>query len=330
MKLRQFLQLPIACAALAATLGLPLTAQAQTKLRFAHAGPETSSQHQAALEFAKAVKERSQGKLEVQVFPGSQLGNDASVIGGVRGGSIDMMMAGSGNFAGLSSRFEVLDIPFLFRDREHAYKAVDQQVGQELMKALEASGLKQLAFWEVGFRSITTKNRAVRTPADVKGLKIRTQPNPVHVQAWKLLGTNPVPMPLSELYSALESGAVDAQEHPIEITYSAKFHEVQKHLTLTRHAFTAMPVVLNKAKFDGLAPELQKVLIDAAQEAKQFQRALNQKNEASIIAELRKSGMSVIENFDPVPFKAAMGDELRKAHVAKNGPELLAAVDAIK
>lgn len=330
MKLRQFLQLPIACAALAATLGLPLTAQAQTKLRFAHAGPETSSQHQAALEFAKAVKERSQGKLEVQVFPGSQLGNDASVIGGVRGGSIDMMMAGSGNFAGLSSRFEVLDIPFLFRDREHAYKAVDQQVGQELMKALEASGLKQLAFWEVGFRSITTKNRAVRTPADVKGLKIRTQPNPVHVQAWKLLGTNPVPMPLSELYSALESGAVDAQEHPIEITYSAKFHEVQKHLTLTRHAFTAMPVVLNKAKFDGLAPELQKVLIDAAQEAKQFQRALNQKNEASIIAELRKSGMSVIENFDPAPFKAAMGDELRKAHVAKNGPELLAAVDAIK
>ena len=330
MTMRHFLQLPIACAALAATLALPLAAQAQTKLRFAHAGPETSSQHLAALEFAKAVKERSQGKLEVQVFPGSQLGNDAAVIGGVRGGSIDMMMAGSGNFAGLNSRFEVLDIPFLFRDRDHAYKAVDQQVGQELMKALDSSGLKQLAFWEVGFRSITTKNRAVRTPADVKGLKIRTQPNPVHLQAWKLLGSNPVPMPLGELYGALESGAVDAQEHPIEITHSAKFYEVQKHLTLTRHAFTAMPVVLNKAKFDGLPPDQQKLLLDAAQEAKLFQRALNQKNEANIIAELRKSGMSVIENIDPAPFKAAMGDELRKAHIAKNGPELLAAVEAIK
>jgi tripartite ATP-independent transporter DctP family solute receptor len=330
MKLRQFIQLPILCAGLAAAMALPLSAQAQTKLRFAHAGPDTSSQHLAALEFAKMVKERSQGKLEVQVFPASQLGNDATVIGGVRGGSIDMMMAGSGNFAGLNSRFEVLDIPFLFRDREHAYKAVDQQVGQDLMKALEGSGLKQLAFWEVGFRSITTKNRAVRTPADVKGLKIRTQPNPVHVQAWKLLGTNPVPMPLSELYSALESGAVDAQEHPIEITYSAKFYEVQKHLTLTRHAFTAMPVVLNKAKFDALAPDLQKVLLDAAQEAKQFQRQLNQKNEAQIIAELRKQGMNVVENFDPAAFKAQIGDELRKAYVAKNGPELLAAVDAIK
>lgn len=329
MNHRQFFKAAVLCATLSA-IGLPLAAQAQTKLRFAHAGPDTSSQHLAALEFAKAVKERSQGKLEVQVFPASQLGNDATVIGAVRGGSIDMMMAGSGNFAGLNSRFEVLDIPFLFRDRDHAYKAVDQQVGQELIKALEPSGLKQLAFWEVGFRSITTKNKAVRTPADVKGLKIRTQQNPVHVQAWKLLGTNPVPMPLSELYSALESGAVDAQEHPIEITHSAKFYEVQKHLTLTRHAFTAMPVVLNKAKFDALAPDLQKVLVDAANEAKQFQRNLNKKNEASIIAELRKSGMNVIENFDPAPFKAAMGDELRKAHIAKNGPELLAAVEAIK
>lgn len=330
MKLRHFIQLPLVCASLLAAAALPLTTHAQTKLRFAHAGPETSSQHLAALEFAKHVKERSQGKLEVQVFPGSQLGNDATAIGAVRGGSIDMMMAGGGNFIGLNSKFEVLDIPFLFRDRDHAYKAVDQQVGQELMKALEGSGLKQLAFWEVGFRSITTKNRPVRTPADVKGLKIRTQPNPVHVAAWKLLGTNPVPMPLSELYSALESGAVDAQEHPVEITHSAKFYEVQKHLTMTRHAFTAMPVVLNKAKFDALAPDLQKVLLDAAQEAKLFQRALNQKNEAAIIADLRKNGMTVIENVDVAPFKAAMGDELRKAHIAKNGPELLAAVEAIK
>ncbi len=330
MKLRQFIQLPFALVGLAAALAMPLAAQAQTKLRFAHAGPDTSSQHLAAVEFAKMVKDRSQGKLEVQVFPASQLGNDATVIGAVRGGTIDLMMAGSGNFAGLNSRLEVLDIPFLFRDREHAYKAVDQQVGQELMKGLEASGLKQLAFWEVGFRSITTKNRPVRTAADVKGLKIRTQPNPVHVQAWKLLGTNPVPMPLSELYTALESGAVDAQEHPIEITYSAKFYEVQKHLTMTRHAFTAMPVVLNKAKFDALTPDLQKVLLDAAQEAKQFQRQLNQKNEAQIIAELRKQGMTVVESFDAASFKTQIGDELRKAYVAKNGPELLAAVEAIK
>lgn len=327
MKNRTFLKLTLSTCLLAA--GLAAHAQV-TKIRFAHAGPEATSQHQSALEFAKLVKERSGGKLEVQVFPGSQLGNDSTVIGAVRGGTIDMMMAGSGNFAGLQPRLDILDIPFLFRDRAHAYKTVDGDVGQSLMKGLDASGLKQLAFWEVGFRSITTKNRPVHTPADVKGLKIRTTPNPTHVQAWKLLGTNPVPMPLGELYQALESGAVDAQEHPIDITYASKFYEVQKHLTMTRHAFTAMPVVFNKQKFDALSPELQNVLVSAAADGKLLQRNMNQKNESTIIAELKKNGMSVIETFDPAPFKALVNDELRKSFIAKNGPELLTAVDGIK
>lgn len=170
----------------------------------------------------------------------------------------------------------------------------------------------------------------MRTPDDVKGLKVRTMPNPVHIQAWKLLGSNPLPMPLGELYQALESGAVDAQEHPVDITYAAKFYEVQKHLTMTRHAFTAMPVVFSKQKFDGLKPELQKVLVDSAADAKLFQRASNQKNEAGIIADLRKRGMSVIENYDPAPFKAVVGDAVRKSYVAKNGPELLSAIDTVK
>ncbi|HSV37033.1 MAG TPA: TRAP transporter substrate-binding protein [Ramlibacter sp.] len=308
-----------------------LAAQAQTtKIRFAHAGPETASQHLAALEFARLVKDRSKGQLEVQVYPSSQLGNDSTVLGAVRGGTIDMMMAGSGNFSGLVSKFEVLDIPFLFRNPVHAYATVDGAIGQGLMKDLESHGLKQLAFWEVGFRSITTKNRAVRTPDDVKGLKIRTMPNPVHLQAWKLLGSNPLPMPLGELYQALESGAVDAQEHPVDITHAAKFYEVQKHLTMTRHAFTAMPVVFSKQKFDALKPELQKVLVDSAGDAKLFQRTSNQKNEAGIIADLRKQGMTVIETYDPAPFKAIVGDAVRKSYVTKNGPELLAAVDAVK
>ena len=326
MKTRSFLKLAFSATLLASALGA--NAQA-TKIRFAHAGPETASQHLAALEFAKLVKDRSKGQLEVQVYPSSQLGNDSTVLGAVRGGTIDMMMAGSGNFSGMASHFEVLDIPFLFRNPAHAYATVDGSVGQGLMKELEANGLKQLTFWEVGFRSITTKNRAVRTPADVKGLKIRTMPNPIHLQAWKLLGTNPIPMPLGELYQALESGAVDAQEHPVDITYAAKFYEVQKHLTLTKHAFTAMPVVINKAKFDGFTPDQQKALLSAANDAKLFQRNLNQKNEAGIIADMRKQGMTVIENFDPAPFKAVVGEEVRKSYVAKNGPELLFAVDAI-
>ena len=116
----------------------------------------------------------------------------------------------------------------------------------------------------------------------------------------------------------------------MDITHAAKFYEVQKYLTMSRHAFTAMPVVVNKAKFDALGPDLQKVLVDAANEAKLFQRQLNRGNEAKIIADLRKNGMTVTETFDPAPFKAVVGEEVRKMFVAKNGPELLQAVEAVK
>jgi tripartite ATP-independent transporter DctP family solute receptor len=317
-----------ACAA-GALLCATGTLHAQTtKLRLAHAGPESSSQHVAALELAKMVKERSNGKLELQVYPASQLGNDATVIGGVRGGTIDIMMAGSVNFAGLTPRIGALDLPFLFRGPEHAYKVLDGAVGQQMMKDLETHSLKGLGWFEVGFRCITTKNRAVRTPDDVKGLKIRTTPNPSHIQAFRLLGANPVPMPLGELYQALETGAVDSQEHPIAITHSAKFYEVQKHLTMSRHAYTAMPVVMNKAKFDALAPELQKVLVESAVHAARFQRELNAKDEVRIVADLRSKGMQVLESYDAAPFRKLVGSETRKAFVEKNGSELLAAIDA--
>ena len=276
------------------------------------------------------VKDRSKGQLEVQVFPGSQLGNDAMVISSVRGNTIDITMAGSVNFAGLIPQMGALDLPFLFRGPEHAYQVLDGQVGQQLMAGLEAHNLKGLGWLEVGFRCITTKNRAVRTPEDIKGLKIRTTPTPSHLQAFKLLGANPVPMPLAELYQALEIGAVDAQEHPIAITYSAKFYEVQKHLTMSRHAYTALPVVMAKRKFDALTPDLQKVLADSAQAAGRFQRDLNAKDEARIIAELKTKGMTVQENFEAEPFRRIVVAETRKSFVEKNGDGLLAAIDATR
>jgi len=303
-------------------------AQAQTKLRFAHAGPDTSSQHLAAMEFAKMVKERSKGQLEVQIFPGSVLGNDAMMISSVRGNTLDIAMAGSVNFAGLTPQMGALDLPFLFRGPEHAYKVLDGNVGQQLMDGLEPHNLKGLGWFEVGFRCITTKNRAVSTPENVKGLKIRTTPNPSHIQAFKLLGANPVPMPLAELYQALEAGAIDAQEHPIAITHSAKFYEVQKHLTVSRHAYTAMPMVMAKAKFDSLSPELRKVLAESSQAAGRYQRELNAKDEAKIIADLRAKGMTVIETFDAEPFRKVVVAETRKAFVEKNGAALLTAIDA--
>lgn len=317
-------------ALLTASLLTALPASAATKLRFGHAGPETDSQHAAALEFAKKVKERTKGEIEIQIFPNNALGNDQAMIQSVRGGVLDMEMSGNPNFTGIVSKMNAFDLPYIFNDAAHAYRVLDGKVGQSMLDELGKHGMKGLAYWEVGFRSMTNSKRPIRTPEDVRGLKIRTSPNPAHIKAFQALGSNPVPMPLSELYSALETGAVDAQEHPVGITWSAKFNEVQKHLSMTRHAYTAMIVVMNKAKFDSLKPEHQKIILEAAVEGGKFQRELNTKNEAMMIADLKQKGMQVVESIDSAPFRKVVAEETRKLFIEKNGADVINAIDAAK
>lgn len=307
-----------------------LEAADSVRLRFAHAGAAESSQHKAAKLFAEEVRKNSAGRLRVQVYHNSQLGNDATVIGGVRGGTIDIMMAGSVNFAGLLPQMGALDLPFIFRDAAHAYATLDGKVGNDLMTGLREHQLEGLGWFEVGFRSITTSNRAVRSPQDVKGLKIRTTSNPSQIMAFRLLGSNPVPMPLGELYQALETGAVDAQEHPVSITWSSKFHEVQKYLTVSHHAYTAMPVVMNRQRFESLAQDLQKVLKEAASKASAFQRDLNNRNEAEELRKLEEAGMEVIRDFDPEPFKEIVVEKTPQDFIQKNGEDVLKAIDAVR
>ncbi|QNS15549.1 TRAP transporter substrate-binding protein [Mannheimia bovis] len=305
------------------------SAIAETSLRFGYEAPRSDSQHIAAKKFDELLAEKTKGEIKLKLFPDSTLGNAQTMISGVRGGTIDIEMSGSPNFTGLEPKLNVIDIPFIFKDREHVYKVLDGEIGQGLLKDLEAQGLKGLAFWDVGFRAFSNSKHPVNKPEDIKGLKVRTNQNPMYIQAFNLLGGNPVPMPLSELYTALETRAVDAQEHPIGIFWSVKLYEVQKHLSLTNHGYTPLIVVMNKAKFDSLSPEFQQALLDAAKEAGQFQRDLNVKNEKEIIEKLRKAGIEVIEQVDNAPFKAAVEAEVRKAFVEKHGDELLKKVDAL-
>ncbi|SUT94924.1 TRAP transporter substrate-binding protein [Actinobacillus lignieresii] len=304
-------------------------ANAEISLRFGYEAPRSDSQHVAAKKFDDLLKDKTKGEIKLKLFPDSTLGNAQTMISGVRGGTIDIEMSGSPNFTGLEPKLNVIDIPFIFKDREHVYKVLDGEIGQGLLQDLEKQGLKGLAFWDVGFRAFSNSKHAVNKPEDIKGLKVRTNQNPMYIKAFSLLGGNPVPMPLSELYTALETRAVDAQEHPIGIFWSAKLYEVQKHLSLTNHGYTPLIVVMNKAKFDGLTPELQKAVLDAAKEAGQFQRDLNVKNEKDIIEKLRKAGVEVIEKVDNAPFKAAIEAEVRKDFIEKHGKELVEKVDAL-
>jgi tripartite ATP-independent transporter DctP family solute receptor len=302
---------------------------AESKLKWGHAVPVDQSQHLAAVKFAALVKERTKGDIDVTVYPGSSLGTDQQMINLLRGGSIDIVSSGSSNFNGIVAQTAVLELPFTFRDSKHAYKVLDGKVGQGLLDELGKHGMKGLAYLENGWRVFTNNRRPVKVPEDMKGLKVRTTPNPYHLQAFQLLGTNPSPLAIAELYSALETRAFDAQEHPLPVLWGAKFYEVQKYATLTNHAYSPIIVVMNKAKFDAMPANYQKILVDAAREVAQYQRELNAQNEAQIIAGLKKAGMQV-EQVDMAPFRAIVSEPVRKAFAQKNGADLLNAIEAEK
>ncbi|MFT4174184.1 MAG: TRAP transporter substrate-binding protein [Rhodocyclaceae bacterium] len=304
-------------------------ASAQTILRMSYQTPQTDTQHQGALKFAELVKSRTQGKLQVKLFADGTLGNDQASISATRGGTIDIVLSGSSTFSGMVPMINIIDIPFLFKGPEHAYTVLDGEVGTGLLASLAKHNLAGLAYWENGFRSITNAKRPVRGPADVKGLKIRTTSNPVHMEAFRLLGANPIAMPLPELYTALETNAVDAQEHPINVTWSARLYEVQKYLSDTRHAYSPLIMAMTKKKFDALPAEQRKVLVDSAREAGQYQRKLVNDNNRAILDKLRQAKVEVVEKVDMQPFRDVVEAPVRKTFIEKNAgaEELLKAID---
>jgi len=298
------------------------------KLRFGHTVPETDSQHLAALRFAQRVKERTRGAIEIQVYASSQLGNDGTLVTGVRSGTIDIGATGNPFLTGIVPTLNVLDLPYEFDDAAQAYRVLDGPVGRGLLEELGKHQMMGLAFWEIGFRSLANSRRPVNNAADIKGLKIRTTPNPSHLYAFELLGANPQPMPFGEVFNALESGAVDGHENPPTLMYSSKMYEVQKYLSLTRHAYTALPVFMNKRRFDRLSAEQQAILREEALEAARYQRDLNAKNEASAIAELKSRGMQVNEHPDLDSIRKVVVEPVRKQFTDKYGDALLKAIDA--
>ncbi|WP_041388833.1 TRAP transporter substrate-binding protein [Polaromonas sp. JS666] len=291
--------------ALCSLLGFcSLTVSAQTILRLSHAGSLSSSQHLAALRMAEVVKEKTQGALRIDVYPESQLGNDAKAIADTQKGALDMVMAGSPNFVPLAPRLVEIDLPYSFDTPQRAYGELDSKFyGQSLLNEPLAKGIKGLAFWEVGFRIITSNKGFVKTPDDLKGLRLRVVGNPEQHEFFKALGAQTVAMPLGEVYEAIRAGKLDAQDHPLPITYSSRLYEVQKYVTMTRHAYTALMVAINAGRFESLTAVQQKALMEAAVAGRNFQRELNAKNEKTILADLRRQGVNVLESVDSRPFR---------------------------
>jgi TRAP-type transport system periplasmic protein len=303
---------------------------AEYKFKLAHEVALESTQHLAATKFAELVKERTNGDIEIKVYPNSGLGTGQQALNLLRGGTIEIVQSGSTTFNGLVGETSALELPFLFRDSQHAYHVLDGKVGQGLLDKLGPFDVQGLAFLENGWRQVTNNRHPVRSVEDVKGLKIRTTPNPFHILAFQLLGANPVPLAYAELYSALETGAVDAQEHPLPILWAGKFYEVQKYLTLTSHAYSPLFLVMNKPKFDSLPANYQAILIQSAHDAATYQRDLNAKQVAEIVAGVKEAGVEVIEQIDTAPFRQIVDEPLRQAFAEKYGMDLLNAIAAEK
>lgn len=296
----------ILCAAACAAWAAAGTALAQTAMKISISIGQNSHQGVGIDTFAREVEKRTNGRYKVQPFYSGSLGGERESIEAVQLGTQELTLTSTGPVPNFVPEARILDIPFLFRDKAHAHAVLDGPIGQEMLKAFESKGFKALGWAENGVRHMTNSRRAVNAPEDLKGLKMRTMENPVHVAAYKGFGIITTPMAFPEVFTALQQGTVDGQENPLSVIMAAKFDQVQKHLSLTGHVYSPAIWLMNKAAFDKLSPADQKHFLDAAAEGTKANRARVAEDDAKGVAELRSKGMQVIENVDKAKFQAAL------------------------
>lgn len=312
----------------AVALSASVPAWAATSLRLAHAAPEADLQQDLAEFFKEQVEARSNGGITVTIFPSGQLGTDAAMIDGARSGIIDIAISGLNNFTGLVPDAGAFELPFIFPDRAFAYSVLDGEIGQGVADQFAQHGLKVLGFPENGYRNMTNNRGPIREPDDVSGLQMRVNNSRALSDMFVLLGATPQQIPVAELYTALETGVVDAQDHPIGIVLSFKFDEVQRYLSLTQHAYSALAMVMNDQKFGGLTPEEQEIVTTAAAEAIAMQRKLAAEKEGEMIAELEENGMEVNRDVDTAAFQEKVRP-VWDSFVKENGDAVVTAIGAL-
>ncbi|MGE5577055.1 MAG: TRAP transporter substrate-binding protein [Syntrophothermus sp.] len=297
------------------------TSQQTLVLKAGHAVPPTHPYHLGLAKFAELVAQRTGNRVQIQIFPNAQLGNERDMIEGLQIGTIDLVVSSTGPVGNFAPKMMVVDLPFLFRDRDHAYKVLDGEIGKTLLKQLEPKGIRGLAFWENGFRHLTNSKRPINGPADLKGLKFRTMENEVHMASFKALGANPSPMAWSEVFTALQQKVIDGQENPIPIIYTTKIYEVQKYLALTGHFYSPALLLISQQSWSKLTPEEQQVFATTAQEVAVYERNLIKEMEDKQISELKAKGM-IVTTPDKTLFRKAT-QEVYKKYEDKLGKDLV-------
>jgi tripartite ATP-independent transporter DctP family solute receptor len=264
-------------------------------VRFGFGLVDDSNQGRAVRFFAKEVEKATGGKMKIRAIGNASLGSDTQMQQALIGGAQEMMVGSTATLVGISAEMAIWDTPFLFSNTQEADAVLDGPVGEKIKATLEPKGMVGLVYWENGFRNLTNNKRPVTKLEDMHDIKLRVMQNNVFLDSFKTLGANAVPLPFSELFTALETKAVDGQENPFNTVVSSKFYEVQKYLTVTNHVYSPWIVTVSKKWWDQLSPAEKKVLQDAAVKSREFERKDTREEAAKALADLKAKGMQVNE-----------------------------------
>lgn len=297
-------------------------------LKLGHVAVPDNPYALGAAKMAELVTERTNGKVVIKLFPNSQLGNQEKLIEGLALGTIDFALTTTAVLAQFEPKLLVFGFPYMMRDRDHAYKALDT-IGMELGKNLETKGIKVLGYYENGVRHMVNNKRKIEKPDDMKGLKMRVMSTPVYIELMKAFGADPTPMAFGEVYTACQQGTIDGLEAPAVHIYQMKFYEVNKYVTKTAHTYESEALTMSMKTWKKLPPEIQEILVQANKEALDFARKLAVEQEAGFFKMISESGVCQVDEVDIEPFKEK-GKVVWVKLESSVGKEVIDQIQAIK
>jgi tripartite ATP-independent transporter DctP family solute receptor len=289
-----------------AALGMTAAAAQAAELKLGYSLAPASHYGVSATAMGEELARLTNGKWTIRQFPANALGGEREMVEGLQIGTVDLVITSTGPVGNFVSDTLITDIPFLFRDYKHAHAVLDGPIGQRILEQFPKHGLIALAWGENGFRNLTNSKRPIRTPEDARGLKVRTMENQVHMQAFRTIGVLPTPMAFPELFTALQQGTVDGQENPIGVILSAKFPQVQKHLSLTQHVYSPALILMSPSVWNKLDAKEKEAFQQAAKVGAAAMRKKAFDDAQNGVEELRKQGMEVVTDLDRKAFEEAL------------------------
>lgn len=304
-------------------------AYGQTIVKIGYTPAHNSHYGAGATSFCTEIEKNTHSRYKCQQFPSAALGGEREMLEAVQIGTQDSVLISTGPVGNFVPETRIIDIPFLFRDYDHARKTLDGPVGDELLTKFPSKGLIALAWTESGFRQFTNSKRPIVKPEDMKGMKVRTMENKVHMDGYRTLGILPTPMAFPELFGALQQGTVDGQDNPISVLATSKFSQVQKHLSISSHGYTPALLIISPRLWDKISAEDKVVFQAAAKTSVAAQRKKVDEDEVKGFAQLEKEGMQIVKNVDRAAFIEAFKPAMA-AYAKQFGAENIKRIQDVK